>query len=142
MKIQIVQHQPRASGITKRHMAKFKSTGDWPWRGQCVWFGTNGRLHRKESKQIRKEQCLVCDPGKRRENLLHGGAGLNDGAGQKSQSADGERSGNCPPNHVDISGVITSCSDHGEEGSCDESATSQVDVLFVNLVGKFGEAID
>jgi len=53
----------------------------------------------KERQQVGKEQCLVANTGKGRENLLNIAARLLNGSGQKGQGADAECAGNGAPDH-------------------------------------------
>ena len=115
MEVQIIQHQARTSLVAERNIAKFESVLDRPRRRQCVRLGLDCRLHREESQQIREEQRLVCNAGKRGENLLNVGAGLHDRAGEEGERTDAECSSDGPPNHINIRGVITGRADHGQK---------------------------
>ena len=100
-----------------------------------------GRISKK-CKQVREEQRLIRDTGKRGENLLDIAARLHNSAGQKDHLADGEESGCGSPDYVDIGGVITGSADHGQEGSCNQPAAGQVDIFAIELIRKAGEPCD
>ena len=141
MEVQPIQHQPRASRIAKRNIAKFKSANDRPRRRKRIRLGPDGGLHVEEGQQVGQEKSLVRDARNGGENLLDVGAGLQNRARQQVPQSKIVHAGDRPPDYEHIGRVISHESDHGKESPGDQFPPGQGDVLFVDPIREFGETL-
>ena len=139
--VEVLKHPPIGAGVGERDVAEFEAAADGFGRRQGVRFRLHDGLQLEETDEVGEEEGLVGDARRGGEGLLQVSTGLLDGRCDEEEGADVVLAVEGFPDREDVSAVVAAGTEQGEQTAPHQFAAGKVDVFFIDLLGKRGEAV-